>query len=43
MEDKTDYQVVVTLADLLESQLSRASASSSLPPAITFDEKDELL
>jgi len=39
-EDKTEYQVVITLADLLESQLSKASVSS---PTAIIDEMDEML
>ena len=46
MEDKTQYQVVITLADLLESQLSKASSaptSGTEVAATPIDEMDELL
>lgn len=42
-EDKTDYQVVITLADLLESQLSKAAIPDGDNPATVLDEMDEML
>lgn len=41
-EDRTDYQVVITLADLLTTQLSKV-APSSIPSIEHADESDEML
>lgn len=42
-EDRTEYQVVITLAELLESQLSKADVPIGDNPSTVLDEMDNML